>query len=102
MLRQDKPYVGTVLSSTLKVAGLAVASVGFVNPAESGYEVLTRHLPDEGIYKKIVLKDGLLVGAIWMGTKRGLNEVSRLVSLNKNVSHWKKDLLEDAFDWSGV
>jgi nitrite reductase (NADH) large subunit len=102
MLGIDKPYAGTIPSSTLKVAGLSVTSVGLVNPAESGYEVLAREIPEEGIYKKIVLKDGLLVGAIWMGTKKGVAEVSRLVSLNKNVGHRKKDLLEDEFDWSGV
>lgn len=102
MLGIEKPYSGTVPSSTLKVAGLSVTSVGLANPGESGYEVLARQVPEEGVYKKIVLKDGLLVGAIWMGTKKGAAEVSRLVSLNKNVSHRKSDLLEDEFDWSGV
>jgi nitrite reductase (NADH) large subunit len=102
MLGIEKPYAGSVASSSLKVAGLSVASFGLANPGEGGYEVLTRRVPEDGIYKKIVLKDGLLVGAIWMGTKRGLAEIGRLVTLNKNVAHQKAELLEDAFDWSGV
>ena len=102
MLGIEKPYAGTMPTSTLKVAGLAVTSVGLANPGEGGYEVLARQVPEEGVYKKIVLKEGLLVGAIWMGTKKGVAEVSRLVSLNKNVGHRKNDLLEDEFDWSGV
>jgi nitrite reductase (NADH) large subunit len=102
MLGIEKPYAGTVPSSTLKVAGVSVTSVGLVAPDEDGYEVLARQVPEEGVYKKIVLKDGLLVGAIWMGTKRGVAEVSRLVGLNKNVAHRKNDLLEDAFDWREV
>jgi nitrite reductase (NADH) large subunit len=102
MLGIEKPYAGTVASNTLKVAGLSVASFGLANPAGAGYEVLTKGVPEEGIYKKIVLKDDLLVGAIWMGTKRGLAEVGRLVGLNKNVAPRKADLLEEAFDWSGV
>jgi nitrite reductase (NADH) large subunit len=102
MLGIDKPYSGTVPSSTLKVAGLSVTSVGLVVPGESGYEVLARALPEAGVYKKLVLKEGLLVGAIWMGTKKGVMEISRLVALNKNVDRWRDGLLEDAFDWSGV
>jgi len=102
MLGIEKPYSGTVPSSTLKVAGLSVMSAGLVHPAEAGYEVLARESRDEGVYKKIVLKDGLLVGAIWMGTRKGLAEVSRLVALNSPIGGRKQDLLEDAFDWSGV
>ncbi|HVP90687.1 MAG TPA: FAD-dependent oxidoreductase [Terriglobales bacterium] len=102
MLGLEKPYAGTVPSATLKVAGLSVASFGLANPLEAGYEVLAKGIPEQGVYKKIVLKDGLLVGAIWMGTKKGLAEVGRLVGLNKNVAHRKGELLEDAFDWSGV
>jgi nitrite reductase (NADH) large subunit len=102
MLGIDKPYSGTVPTATLKVAGLSLTSVGLVIPEEGGYEVLARALPEAGVYKKLVLKDGLLVGAIWMGTKKGVAEISRLVALNKNVDLWKDGLLEDAFDWSGV
>ena len=102
MLGLEKPYAGTVAANTLKVAGLSVASFGLSNPAEGGYEVLAREVPEAGVYKKIVLKDGRLVGAIWMGTKKGLAEVGRLVGLNKDVTHRKEELLEDAFDWSGV
>ena len=102
MLGIEKPYSGTVPSSTLKVAGLSVMSAGLVHPAEAGYEVLARESRDEGVYKKIVLKDGLLVGAIWMGTRKGLAEVSRMVALNSPIGGRKQDLLEDAFDWSGV
>jgi nitrite reductase (NADH) large subunit len=102
MLGIEKPYSGTVPSTTLKVAGLSVTSVGLVAPEAGGYEVLVRALPGAGLYKKIVLKDGLLVGAIWMGTKKGVPEINRLVALNKNVDRWKDALLEDTFDWSGV
>ena len=102
MLGIEKPYSGTAPSTTLKVAGLSVTSVGLVAPEAGGYEVLVRALPGAGLYKKIVHKDGLLVGAIWMGTKKGVPEINRLVALNKNVDRWKDGLLEDTFDWSGV
>jgi nitrite reductase (NADH) large subunit len=100
MLGRDMPYSGTVPSNTLKVAGLYVTSAGEVNPEPRGHEVLVRSVPEAGLYKKIVLKEGRLVGAIWMGTKKGASEISRLVALKKDVEIRKGDLLEDTFDFA--
>ena len=100
MLGMDMPYAGTVPTNTLKVAGLFVTSAGEVNPEARCYEVLVRSVPEDGLYKKIVLKEGRLVGAIWMGTKKGASEVGRLVALKKNVESRKGDLLEDTFDFA--
>jgi len=99
MLGLDMPYGGTAPYNTLKVAGLFVTSVGEVNPEARGYEVISRSVPEQGLYKKIVLKEGRLVGAIWMGTKKGVSEISRLVALKKDVESRKNDLLEDTFDF---
>ena len=100
MLGMDMPYAGTVPSNTLRVAGLYVTSAGEVNPEARGHEVLVRSVPEDGLYKKIVLKEGRLVGAIWMGTKKGASEVGRLVALKKDVESRKGDLLEDTFDFA--
>ncbi len=100
MLRKDLPYAGTVPSNTLKVAGLYVTSAGEVNPEGRGHEALVRAVPEEGLYKKIVLKEGRLIGAIWMGTKKGALEISRLVGLKKDVESRKNDLLEETFDFT--
>jgi NAD(P)H-nitrite reductase large subunit len=59
-----------------------------------------RSVPEQGLYKKIVLKEGRVVGAIWMGTKKGASEISRFVALKKNVENRKNDLLEDSFDFA--
>jgi nitrite reductase (NADH) large subunit len=100
MLGMDMPYSGTVPSNTLRVAGLYVTSVGEVNPEARGHEVLVRSVPEDGLYKKIVLKEGRLVGAIWMGTKKGALEIGRFVALKKDVESRKGDLLEDTFDFA--
>jgi nitrite reductase (NADH) large subunit len=102
MLGQDKPYGGTVPFNTLKVAGLYLTSVGEIDAQGEGYEALVRSLPEAGLYKKIVLRGGRLVGGIWMGTKKGAAEISRLVAVEKQVEALKKDLLEDDFDFSEI
>jgi len=98
MLGQDMPYGGTVWSNTLKVAGLYVTSAGEVNPEGRGFETFVKSDAAEGRYKKIVLKEGRLVGAIWMGTKKGASEIGRLVAAKKAVGGRPEDLLEDNFD----
>lgn len=96
----EKTYEGTVPSNTLKVVGLFVTSVGLVNPEGEGFEEVRSERAEGGIYKKIVLQDGALVGAIWMGTKKGVNDISLAVSKKTRVGIWKTSLLEDDFDFS--
>jgi nitrite reductase (NADH) large subunit len=93
-------YDGTVPSNTLKVMGLSVTAVGLVNPEKGTCEEYRREIREEGIYKKIVIQEGALVGAIWMGTKQGVNEISRMVTQKMNVQKWKDSLLRDDFDFT--
>jgi nitrite reductase (NADH) large subunit len=100
ILGEEKKYEGTVPANTLKVAGLFVTSVGLVNPEGEGFKEVKKEKKEEGIYKKIILQDGVLVGAIWMGTKKGVNEIARAVSAKTKISQWINNLLDDSFDFS--
>lgn len=100
IIGRDKPYQGTVVSNTLKVAGLYVTSVGEAQPETPGGDELRREDREKGIYKKVVLRDGALTGAIWMGTKKGALEISRAVASGVKVGAQGTALLDDAFDFS--
>ncbi|OGD25238.1 MAG: hypothetical protein A2Y56_02665 [Candidatus Aminicenantes bacterium RBG_13_63_10] len=100
LLGRKKEYGGTVPSNTLKVAGLFLTSAGLAVPEGGGYEEIRREDPESGLYKKIVLEKGRLVGAIWMGTKNGASQIARAVSQKADVSRWKEEILEDGFDFS--
>lgn len=102
MLGMEKKYEGTVPSNTLKVVGVFVTSIGLVNPDGPGYEMIVKEDAAAGTYKKLVLKDGVLEGAIWMGTKKGAADIARLTASRKNVAAWKADILEDGFDLAGL
>ena len=97
---QIKKYERTVPANTLKVAGIFLTSAGQILPEGEGFEVLTRLDEEHGLYKKLVLKDGQLVGAIWLGSKKGSVEITRLVQARKNPGPYKSDLLADDFDFS--
>jgi NAD(P)H-nitrite reductase large subunit len=79
-----------------------VTSVGLVNPEGPGYEMIVKEDIAAGTYRKLVLKDGVLEGAIWMGTKKGAADIARLTASRKNVATWKADILEDGFDLAGL
>lgn len=100
ILGREKPYAGTVPANTLKVAGLYLTAAGLAVPEGDGYEELRKEDPERGLYKKIVLEGGRLVGAVWMGTKEGASQVSKAVSLKADVSSFKNEILEDGFDFS--
>jgi len=100
ILGKKEKYEGTVPSNTLKVVGLDLTSVGLVNPEEGTFEEFRKEKKGEGIYKKVVIQKGVVVGAIWMGTKKGVSEISRIISQKINVEKHKISLLEDDFDYS--
>jgi nitrite reductase (NADH) large subunit len=100
ILGQEKIYEGTVWANTLKVVGIYVTSVGLAIPEGEGYKEIRKSTPEERIYKKLVLQDDTLVGAIWMGTKKGAGEITRAATLRLKVGQWGDRLLDDAFDFS--
>ncbi len=59
-------YAGTVLATNLKVSGVPVFSAGdFL--AEPGTETIVWRDPSLGAYRKLVLRDGALAGAVLFG-----------------------------------
>lgn len=100
ILGQRKQYEGTVPSNTLKVVGIDLTSVGLVNPEEGAGEEFRKEKWEEGVYKKIVIQNGMVIGAVWIGTKKGVSEINRIISQKINVERWKDSLVEDDFDYS--
>jgi nitrite reductase (NADH) large subunit len=99
----SKTYSGTVPSTTLKVVGVDLMSVGMIhNPEAESLEEVKRSGPAGGVYEKLVLQDGRVVGAILLGTRERAPAVSRLIKEGTDVSRHKERLLDDEFDLSKV
>ena len=60
-------YTGSRVSTKLKVMGVDLAVMGEKEAAADTDEVVTYVEPVSGVYKKLVVRDGRLVGAIVMG-----------------------------------
>jgi nitrite reductase (NADH) large subunit len=96
----SQTYQGTVPSTTLKVVGVDLTSIGMINAEEDGFQELRKAGPTEGMYQKLVLQNGRIVGAILMGAKERVPAVSRLVKEGTDVSRYADRLLDDQFDLS--
>jgi nitrite reductase (NADH) large subunit len=101
MLGEEVTYEGTVPSNTLQVVGIDCTSIGMVHPPEGeGSQELRKS--KAGVYKKLVLKDGRLVGAILLGERKDVVPISRLIRSEVDVSCYAERLLDDDFDWKGL
>jgi nitrite reductase (NADH) large subunit len=63
----DAAYTGSRVSTKLKVMGIDLAVMGDQEPKSASDEVVTYSEPSRGIYKKLVVRDGRLQGAILLG-----------------------------------
>jgi nitrite reductase (NADH) large subunit len=63
----DAAYHGSKLATKLKVMGVELASMGLTEPTEERDETIQFHEPKRGTYKKLIVRDGRLVGGILMG-----------------------------------
>lgn len=91
-------YKGTIHTTTLRIADVSLTSMGLVNPQDSKHEEIKKVDKQEGVYKKIVLDQGRIVGAIFLGEKAGVTAVRRLMEQKANVAKFKSRLLERDFN----
>ncbi len=63
----DAAYHGSKLAIKLKVMGVELASMGITEAVEPRDEIIQFTEPARGTYKKLIVRDGRLVGGILMG-----------------------------------
>ena len=64
---RESQYHGSKLATKLKVMGVELASMGITEPKEERDEIIQFQEPARGTYKKLIVRDGRLVGGILMG-----------------------------------
>ncbi len=88
-------YTGGTAMNSLKYFGLAIVSAGMVNPPDNNYEVLSKK--HDHTYKKVVLKDGLVLGMVFAGNIEKSGIVFNLMKDRVNVDGFKQALVADDF-----
>jgi nitrite reductase (NADH) large subunit len=86
-------YAGTRLATTLKVMGVDLTAMGEVNATRPDCEVVSHLDPSRGVYKKLVLRDHQLVGAILLGESDPTGRLLRLFKSGEELAEQPLDLL---------
>ncbi len=86
-------YLGSRLATTLKVMGIDLTAMGDVAGTDPGCEVVSHLDPSQGIYKKLVLRDNRLVGAVLLGATDPASRLTRLFKEGRPLTEPAVDLL---------
>ena len=99
MAGKKTEYAGGTNMSSLKYFGMPVVSIGITNPKDTlPFEILVKHEPEKNLYRKIILKDNVIVGLLL------INEIERagiffyLMKNRANVKKFKRELISKDFN----
>ena len=92
-----KEYRGGLAMNSIETFGVSTISVGQTDPDEENYQVLQEHDRGRREYKKIVLKDDLIVGAIFIGSIERAGIITALIKERTKVGNFKDYLMREDF-----
>jgi NAD(P)H-nitrite reductase large subunit len=91
-------YEGGTNMSSLKYFGIPIVSIGMANPKEDPtLEILVKQDLQNDVYKKLVLKNNVIVGMTLVNCIDRAGILFNLMKTQVNVKKFKQDLLRDDF-----
>ena len=97
MAGETEKYAGGLPMNSVDVFGLPTISVGETDPDDEDAEILIDRDEAERIYKKLVLRRGVLVGAIFIGDIERAGIYTGLIRRKVDVSDYREVLLSEEF-----
>jgi nitrite reductase (NADH) large subunit len=91
MAGKPTTYTGTTPSNLLKVAGIDLLAAGDIDP-DGKLEAFVDQNLALGTYRKIVIKDNIIVGCLLFGTLEGRKNILKAMEEKKNISAVKNRL----------
>jgi nitrite reductase (NADH) large subunit len=98
MAGKEMKYEGTVPANTLKVAGINLVSMGDID-CEGRKESLLYVDGRKFVYRKIVLQQSLITGAVLFGDVRGSDEIQSAIRSRRDISSIKSRLGDPEVDF---
>lgn len=96
-------YDGSLGMNSLEFFGLPTVSLGMIRLRDpQGYEELQMTDAKANIYKKVILKDNILLGAVFVGSVNNSGLFLRLIREKIDVSSFKDKLLHDNFGYPDI
>jgi nitrite reductase (NADH) large subunit len=99
MAGQPATYPGTLPSNVLKVVGIDLVAAGDID-ADGRLTAIVHTDAAQKVYRKLVIRDNLLVGAILLGDIRGSDAIQAAIRTQRDISPVKDELARDNFDFN--
>ncbi|MBW2085644.1 MAG: NAD(P)/FAD-dependent oxidoreductase, partial [Deltaproteobacteria bacterium] len=90
-------YQGTLMSNSLKVVGVDLTSAGEIDPEG---KLQSTVYETEGVYRKIVVDGGCIVGYIFFGLTDGIKECQVALKEKTDISSLLQEMKNKDFDFS--
>ncbi len=97
----DAAPARAVSYNTLKIAGIDVFSAGATECPED--QSCREHVYEDGeagIYRKVIVQDGVIQGAMVVGSRAGVQRLNSLVQSRADVGRWGDAVAREDFDFS--
>jgi nitrite reductase (NADH) large subunit len=91
-------YSGTVPATTLKIVGIDLTSLGDATAAGDEFDILRQTDPAAGVYRRLTLRDGKIIGAILLGDTQSVRPLKQLIATGRDVSAYSDRLLDENLD----
>jgi len=91
-------YSGTVPATTLKIVGIDLTSLGDATAAGDEFDILRQTDSAAGVYRRLTLRDGKIVGAILLGDTQNIRPLKQLIATGRDVSAYSDRLLDENLD----
>lgn len=96
-----KEYAGGIAMNSIELFKVPTISMGITNPVEpKEFEILTYMDQESYLYRKIVLKDGLLAGAVLVGAVDRAGIFAGIIRDKVDVTPFKEQLLTPDFGFA--
>ncbi len=99
---EEATYEGTIPNTSLKVAGVDVTSVGDVHVEGPDVEHVRAFRPEQGVYRKFVLRNGMAIGAVAIGLRNQMARIVTVVEKRLDLSGVKAKLQDPEYDLSDL
>jgi nitrite reductase (NADH) large subunit len=91
-------YSGTVPAITLKIVGIDLTCLGDATALGNEYTILRQVDSATGVYRRLAIRDGKIIGAILLGDTQNVQAVRQLITTERDVSAYSDQLLDANFD----
>lgn len=95
MAGKKAEYEGGTALNALNYFGVNMVSAGMVNTPDDSYDILINR--GDGIYKKVITKDGQIMGLVFVGDIEKAGIIYNLMKDKINVEAFKESLVADDF-----